>query len=229
MPCPYDWANLRWEEGRPVYYENDQVASRWGVDVSEHQGDIDWQAAAAAGVQFAFVRIGNRGATEGKLDVDDYFLANATGAQMAGIPVSAYFFSQSLDEDEAREEAAFAIECLRDAEREGVVFGSVVYDHEPVEIDGARANNLPSEQFAANARAFCEAVTEAGYAPMVYGNQQDLFRLSTEERRAYPVWLAEYGVEAPTAPLDFSIWQYTNAGTVPGIPTDVDLNVWLEP
>jgi GH25 family lysozyme M1 (1,4-beta-N-acetylmuramidase) len=43
------------------------------------------------------------------------------------------------------------------------------------------------------------------------------------------VWLAEYDAEVPTAPLDFSIWQYTNAGTVPGIPTDVDLNVWLEP
>ena len=48
-----------------------------------------------------------------------------------------------------------------------------------------------------------------------------------ELRAAYPVWLAEYDAEVPTAPLDFSIWQYTNAGTVPGIPTDVDLNVWL--
>ena len=64
---------------------------------------------------------------------------------------------------------------------------------------------------------------------MLYGNQRDLLRLAPELRTAYPVWLAEYDVEVPTAPLDFSIWQYTNAGTVPGIPTDVDLNVWLEP
>ena len=80
-----------------------------------------------------------------------------------------------------------------------------------------------------NHRAFCEAIAAAGYAPMLYGNQRDLLRLAPELRAAYPVWLAEYDVEVPTAPLDFSIWQYTNAGTVPGIPTDVDLNVWLEP
>ena len=59
-PCPYNWANLRWEEGRPVYYGGDAVVSRWGVDVSEHQQRVDWEAVAAAGVQFAFVRIGNR-------------------------------------------------------------------------------------------------------------------------------------------------------------------------
>ena len=111
----------------------------------------------------------------------------------------------------------------------GATFVYVAYDHEPVEIEGARANNLSSEQLTANARAFCEVIAAAGYAPMLYGNQRDLLRLAPELRAAYPVWLAEYDVEAPTAPLDFAIWQYTNAGTVPGIPTDVDLNVWLEP
>ncbi|MFR7404414.1 MAG: hypothetical protein ACLUW6_07360 [Coriobacteriaceae bacterium] len=60
---------------------------------------------------------------------------------------------------------------------------------------------------------------------MLYGNQRDL-RLA---RAARCLSSGEYDVEAPTAPLDFAIWQYTNAGSVPGIPTDVDLNVWLEP
>ena len=228
IPCPYDWANLRWEEGRPVYYEGDQARSRWGVDVSEHQRAVDWEAVAGAGAQFAFVRIGNRGATEGKLDVDEFFLANAIGAQAAGIPVSAYFFSQSLDEAEAREEAAFAIEQLREAEHEGVTFHMVAYDHEPVEIEGARANDLPPDQFAANARAFCEHIQKAGFSPMIYGNQQDLMRLSVEERATYPLWLAEYGIDDPTVTFNFAIWQYTNKGTVPGIDTDADLNIWLE-
>ena len=118
---------------------------------------------------------------------------------------------------------------LRETEAAGATFAYVAYDHEPMEIEGARANNLSSEQLTANARAFCEAIAAAGYAPMLYGNQRDLLRLAPELRAAYPVWLAEYDAEVPTAPLDFSIWQYTNAGTVPGIPTDVDLNVWLEP
>lgn len=228
IPCPYDWANLRWEEGRPVYYEGDQARSRWGVDVSEHQRAVDWEAVAGAGAQFAFVRIGNRGATEGKLDVDEFFFQNVDGATRVGVPLSAYFFSQSVNEDEAREEAAFAIEQLRVAMEQGASFQFVAYDHEPVDIEGARANDLPAEQFAANARAFCDTVAEAGFEPMVYGNQSDLGRLTVEERRAWPLWLAEYGVEAPTAPYAFALWQYTNKGTVPGIDTDADLNIWFE-
>ena len=64
---------------------------------------------------------------------------------------------------------------------------------------------------------------------MLYGNQRDLLRLAPELRAAHPVWVGRVRCGSPTAPLDFAIWQYTNAGTVPGIPTDVDLNVWLEP
>ena len=155
---------------------------------------------------------------------DEFFFQNAIRAGEVGIQVSAYFFSQALTEDEAREEAQFALDNLHETEAAGATFSYVAYDHEPVEIEGARANNLSSEQLTANARAFCEVIAAAGYAPMLYGNQRDLLRLAPELRAAYPVWLAEYDVEVPTAPLDFSIWQYTNAGTVPGIPTDVDLN-----
>lgn len=184
---------------------------------------------ADAGVQFAFARIGNRGATEGALSADEFFFQNAVRAGEVGIQVSAYFFSQALTEDEAREEAQFALDNLR--ETRGLRRHLCLRRLRPraVEIEGARANNLSSEQLTANARAFCEVIAAAGYAPMLYGNQRDLLRLAPELRAAYPVWLAEYDVEAPTAPLDFAIWQYTNAGTVPGIPTDVDLNVWLEP
>lgn len=63
---------------------------------------------------------------------------------------------------------------------------------------------------------------------MIYGNQQDLMRLSVEERVEYPLWLAEYGIDDPTVTFNFAIWQYTNKGTVPGIDTDADLNIWLE-
>lgn len=228
VPCPYQWDNLLWEEGRPVYYVDGQVCSRWGVDVSEHQRDVDWGAVAEAGAQFAFVRIGNRGATEGLLGVDEYFLQNIVGATEAGIPLSAYFFSQSIDEAEAREEAEFAIKQLRAAEDMGASFQYVAYDHEPVEIEGARANDLSSTQFAANAQAFCDVLAEAGYAPMLYGNQRDLDRLTVQERSSYPLWLAEYGVDEPSAPFNFAIWQYTNVGTVPGIATDADLNIWFD-
>lgn len=227
-PCPYNWNDLIWDGGRPVYRVNDQVLSRWGVDVSEHQLEVDWSAVAEAGATFAFVRIGNRGATKGSLGVDEYFFQNAKGAQAAGIPVHTYFFSQSVDEEEAREEAAYALAQVHKVEAEGVSVGIVAYDHESVEIDGARANNISAEQFAANARAFCEVIEQNGYAPMIYGNQQDLLRLTPAERKEYPLWLAEYGIDEPTVPFNFAIWQYTNQGEVPGIPTNADLNVWFE-
>ena len=227
---PYDWAGLTRDGDKLEYFEDGELRSRWGIDVSEHQGsDIDWSAVADAGVQFAFARIGNRGATEGALSADEFFYQNAIRACEAGIAVSAYFFSQAINEDEAREEAEFALANLRETEAAGATFVYVAYDHEPVEIDGARANGLSGDQLTANARVFCEAVAAAGYKPLLYGNQRDLLRLSPELRETYPVWLAEYGVESPTAPFDFAIWQYTNAGSVPGIPTDVDLNLWLEP
>lgn len=227
-PCPYNWNDLIWDGGRPVYRVNDQILSRWGVDVSEHQLEVDWDSVAEAGATFAFVRIGNRGATKGTLGVDEYFMRNVTGAMAAGIPVSAYFFSQSINEFEAREEAAFALDQVHQAEAQGVSFNMIAYDHEVVDISGARANNLSPEQFAANARAFCEAVEEAGYAPMIYGNQQDLLRLTVAERRQYPLWLAEYGIDEPTVDFNFAIWQYTNEGEVPGISVPTDLNVWFE-
>lgn len=227
---PYDWAGLTRDGDKLEYFEDGELRSRWGIDVSEHQGnDIDWSAVADAGVQFSFARIGNRGATEGALSADEFFYQNAIRACEAGIEVSAYFFSQAINEDEAREEAEFALANLRETEAAGATFVYVAYDHEPVEIDGARANGLSGDQLTANARVFCEAIAAAGYKPLLYGNQRDLLRLSSELRETYPVWLAEYGAESPTAPFDFAIWQYTNAGSVPGIPTDVDLNLWLEP
>lgn len=227
-PCPYNWNDLIWDGGRPVYRVNDQILSKWGVDVSEHQLEVEWGPVAEAGAMFAFVRIGNRGATKGTLDVDDYFMQNVTGAHKAGIPVHAYFFSQSVTEEEAREEAAFALAQVHKAEAEGVSFGIIAYDHEEVELDGARANNLDSDQFAANARAFCEVIQQSGYEAMIYGNQRDLLRLTPAERKDYPLWLAEYGIDEPTAEFNFAIWQYTNQGTVPGIPTNADLNIWFE-
>lgn len=226
----YDWTGLRRDGDKLTYYENNQLASLWGIDVSEHQDkSIDWAQVADAGVQFAFVRVGNRGATEGTLNTDAFFQENATGAAAAGMVVGAYFFSQALTEDEAREEANFTIARLSEAESQGVTFSYVAYDHEAVEIDGARANELSDAQFTANARSFCDVIAAAGYKPMIYGNPQDLERLSPHLRDSYPLWYAEYGVYIPTAPINFAIWQYSNTGQIPGIDGDVDLNLWFKP
>lgn len=224
---PYNWEDLQRQGEKLVYAPEGVVESRWGVDVSAHQHSIDWQQVADAGVQFAFVRLGNRGATEGVLYEDEFFMANATGAHQAGIPVSAYFFSQAISEDEVQAEADLALSLLAKAEAEGVRFEAVAFDHEAVDVEGARANDLDGDTLSAFAISFCERMERAGYEPLVYGNQRDLGKLHRVIHSAYLLWLAEYEVGAPTAQFDFILWQYSNAGSIPGIPTEVDLNIWL--
>lgn len=225
---PYNWEGLQRGDLRWDYFEGDQLRSRWGVDVSEHQQFIDWPQVAEAGVEFAFVRIGYRGATEGILGEDDYFFVDIEGAAQAGIQVESYFFSQAVSEEEAQEEAAFAIAQVQEANRQGAGISIIAYDHEPVEVEGARANSLGPDQLTANAQAFCRAVEAAGFQPLIYGNRRSLFQLSQELREATPLWLAEYNAPTPTAPLNFQVWQYSCTGEIPGIPTNVDLNIWFE-
>ncbi len=133
---PYNWEGLVRTDGRWDYLEDGQLRSRWGIDVSEHQKTVNWEQVATAGVDFAFVRIGNRGASQGQLRVDDYFLENAIGASKAGIQTESYFFSQALTEVEAEEEAALAIRQAQEANAQGASIAVIAFDHEPVEVEG---------------------------------------------------------------------------------------------
>ena len=130
-----------------------------GIDVSDHQGEIDWEAVADAGYEFVFVRVGFRGYGEGTLNEDSMAIQYMQGADAAGLEVGAYFFSQALDEEEAAEEALFAVDVI---ERSGVKMTlPLVYDPEFIEGTEGRADNLSREQISANAHAFKEAAEKA--------------------------------------------------------------------
>lgn len=218
---PYDWSGLERTGDRLAYYEGGDLRSQMGVDVSSHQGSIDWQAVADDGIDFAIVRVGNRGYTEGTLSVDELFAQNIDGAAAAGLETGAYFFSQALSADEAREEADLVLEQLAGRQ----VDLPIAYDHESVADSAGRANQLAGEDLAVCARAFCERLEAAGYETMVYGNKQDIARFEGDTLDDRPRWLAEYGVAVPTAQFDFTIWQYTNNGSIAGIDTAVDLDI----
>ena len=222
---PYSWENLsRDENGRLSYSEDGQVVSRVGIDVSENQGDIDWNAVASDGIEFAFVRIGYRGYTEGGLWADARYADNLDGAEAAGLDVGVYFFSQATTVEEAQEEAEYVLSLLAGR----YLAYPVVFDHEPVAAENGRANDLDDETVSACALAFCERVEEGGYSTMIYGNAADMARYSSDVTDGRAVWFAEYDVDAPTAQFDFSVWQYDNGGTVAGISTSVDLNILFE-
>ena len=223
---PYTWSNLRLDGDRLTYTEDGETLSRIGIDVSQHQGSIDWQAVAGDGIQFAFVRMGYRGTTEGGLFEDEQWAANAEGAEAAGIELAGYFFSQATTAQEAAEEAAYAIDL---AEQAGLPAGSVVaYDLESG--SGTRAGMLTQQQATECARAFCQAVEQAGYTAALYGNANDLGLIDADVRSNRIVWLAQYATDVlagANAEFDFTIWQYANDGSVAGIQTTVDLNLWI--
>ncbi len=191
-----------------------------GIDVSAHQGDIDWQSVKNAGVDFAIIRVGYRGYTSGGISMDPKFSQNLQGAKEEGLSVGAYFFSQATTEMEAAEEAAFALECLDDAKLDLPVY----YDWEPVETE-ARTDDVTGAQVTKFAQAFCNVITDAGYEAGVYFNESMGYGfLDLSELADYDFWLAQY-LDAPDFYYDFAMWQYSSSGEVPGIEHPVDLNL----
>ena len=209
-----------------TYEGDDNYTSRLGVDVSEHQGYVDWQTLKDNGFSFAFIRLGYRGyGQEGRICLDKEFHRNIQNAQAAGFDVGVYFFAQAVNEEEAREEADFVLQNLQ-----GYTLQlPVVYDPESILDDEARTDNVSGEQFTKNTEVFCSAVAEAGYDPMIYANMLwEAFELDLEKLSEYPLWYADYE-PAPQTPYHFRFWQYTNVGQVPGVSGNVDLNIEMIP
>lgn len=221
----YDWDNLSKDSnGRLAYTADGERRSKTGIDVSEHQNEVDWRRVAADDVQFAIIRLGARGTTEGTVKLDERYAENLTGARDAGLSVGVYFFSQATSEDEAREEARFVLDTL-DGTR---LDYPVVYDLEETGTGAARADNMTTEQETACAKAFCETIAAAGYTPMIYGNSNDISHYSMDDLHDYPLWFASYN-NLPDGPVGFNIWQYTDTGTVDGIETPADLSIQIKP
>ena len=220
---PYDKNKFVSESGK-MRYDDGTYTSRLGVDVSEHQGDINWQEVKNSGIDFAFIRIGYRGYGEsGVIKADVRFDDNIAKAKAAGIDVGVYFFSQAINEDEAREEARFVLEHLQGR---GLDL-PVVYDPENILDDVARTDNVTPEQFTKNTIAFNEAVKAAGYKPMIYSNMLwEAFQLDMTKLQEYPVWYADYEPK-PQTPYDFTFWQYSEKSTVPGISGIADMNIQI--
>lgn len=201
-------------------YEFDDVIGIAGIDVSAFQPVIDWEQVKQAGIEFAMIRQGYRGYSTGKLDLDACFLSHMDGALAAGLDVGVYFFSQALTPEEALEEAEYVITWLEGYE----INYPVVFDWEEVE-GPARTDEMNMLALTACAEAFCKRIEEAGYEAAVYFNQAYGYeQLNLVSLREYDFWLAEYA-PTPTFAYDFSIWQYTNEGAVPGIDGPVDLNI----
>lgn len=212
------------DDGLLEYYDGDNLTSHKGIDVSTYQEKIDWKKVADDDVEYAFIRLGIRGYTEGEIKKDDAFEYNIKEALKNNIETGVYFFSQATSVEEAKEEAEFVLDEL---EPYNITY-PVVLDVEAVSADNARTKDLTKEERTEYAVAFCEMIKNAGYTPMIYGNLKSfMLLLDIEQLEDYDKWLAAYGTEI-YFPYDFKIWQYTDKGKVSGINTEVDINISFE-
>lgn len=186
-----------------------------GIDVSSHQGEVDWDLVAQSGIEFAMVRLGYRGYDSGTLHIDEYARKNLEGARAAGLRIGAYFFSQAVTAEEARQEAALALQVL-----DGMPLDlPLVYDWEYVSPQ-ARTGDMDEDTLLACVEGFCTSLGD--YQPMIYFNKE-LSRtlLDLDKLEQYPFWLAQYREELDF-PYTVQMWQYTDQGVVDGIDGYVD-------
>ena len=194
--------------------------TRLGIDVSAHQARIDWEQVRAAGFDFAFIRIGYRGYSVGRILEDDRARENLAGAKAAGMDVGVYFYALAIDPAEALEEAQWCLDFLGDE----ALDLPVVYDWEWVSAE-ARTGSMDKATLTECVNTFCEAIGQGGYEAMIYFNNhvsRDL--LDLKALQTYPFWLAQYKDQLDY-PWQVDVWQYTEKGTVPGIEGDVDIDL----
>lgn len=183
-----------------------------GIDVSYHQGVINWNKVKQAGIKFAIIRIGY-----GKYDFqkDKQFENNYKNAKNNGIKVGVYHYSYAVNVDEAKKEADLVIKWLNDRELDLPVY----FDIED-KSQASLSTNLRTEM----TKSFCEKIENAGYWAGIYANKNWLeTKLDMNKLNRFTVWLAQWSSN-PTYQGTYGMWQYTSDGKVNGINGRVDMN-----
>lgn len=205
-------------------YTGTGYTSMVGIDVSKYQGTINWTKVAAAGVEFAMIRVGYRGYSAGTINLDSQFYTNIEGALAAGLKVGVYFFSQAITTAEAKEEAQFVLNAIQGY---NITF-PVAFDWERIGTTSARTDNVGRSTLTSIANTFCSTVQAAGYQTSVYFYTDLGYMSYNLADLSYPYWLCQYS-SVPTFYYNFSMWQYSSTGTVPGISGNVDMNLYFIP
>ena len=212
-----------------ITYSGDEADISYGIDVSQHNDVIDWEALSAAEEKpdFIYIRLGIRGYESGRLVADTQVSANLIGARETGADVGVYFVTQAVNEEEAREEARFVLDTLSD----NTVDLPIALDVEKIENyeSAPRTMDLSREEYTRNVIAFADEMSKNGYETIIYGNGKTfMLMLDMTMLEDYDKWFADYVSEddyKPYFPYDFSIWQYSSTGSVPGIRGKCDMNI----
>ena len=184
-----------------------------GIDVSVHNGNIDWNKVKADGIEFAILRAGF-----GRLEKqkDEKFEQNYAGAKAAGISVGAYWYSYAMTPEEAELEADVFLKVIK-----GKQFEMPVY----FDLEEKKQFDLGKEKVSAIMRAFLEKVEKAGYFVGLYGSASSLTTHTADNIKShYTIWLAHW-VDKTNYGGAYAVWQYSEKGKVDGISGNVDLDI----
>ena len=214
------------------YTQQDRMAGytiSHGLDLSYHNGEVDFAKLKSAGVEYVILRVGYRGyGDKGTIGKDKKFEEYYDDAVANGMKIGAYFYSQALNTTEAKAEANAALEKIAGRKMDLPVY----YDYEFAGVSDGRLdkawNNgtINKTKMTANAKAFCDTIKSAGYFPGIYAStyffydQLDYASLEGD----YAIWDAHYATKT-TYKGQFQIWQYSAKGIVKGTDsTYVDSN-----
>ena len=188
-----------------------------GIDVSTHQGAIDWKKVKQSGIQFAIIRTGYGDVLSNPSQIDKRFHTNMKQAIANGIPVGVYHFSYAGTEKAARREAEGVVALIREYSLTYPVYFDYEYDSDRL------AGKLGKTQLTNVAIAFMDRIREAGYLAGVYTNLDFVRnRYDMPRLQKYELWLAHYGTEQPG--VECGLHQTSESGTVLGISGKVDLD-----
>lgn len=189
-----------------------------GIDVSVHNGNIDFQKVKAAGINFVMLRLGYGAIGKNPCKLDNNFVTNLNNARKAGLDVGCYFYSYALTPAQTQVEANWVIKTL--SKYKGVFTYPISFD-----LEDRTQENLGKETLSSMVKTFCSTLEKAGYYVSLYSNLAWLnYRLDPSVVKSYDVWLAQWSSK-PSYTSPFGIWQYSATGKVNGINTDVDLDV----
>ena len=183
-----------------------------GIDVSVHNGSINWNQVKNDGVQFAILRAGyGREASQKDQRFEEYY----TNAKAVGMPVGCYWYSYATGVEEARLEAQVCLSVIK-----GKQFEYPIY----FDLEEQKAFNTGKANCSAMVRAFCGELEKARYFAGLYMSRSPFNSYMEEDiRTKYALWLAEYGSQ-----LNYSgsvgMWQKSSTGRVSGISGNVDMN-----
>lgn len=206
---------------KPVYKKLEEIEvpenASIMIDVSKWQEDIDWKKVKESGIDYAMMRLGTQKGVDKESVLDSYFEKNIKEARENGVKVGVYYYSYANDIEDAKKQAEWVVEQLKDYELDL----PVAFDWECFRYLNGFEMSL--HDFNEMGTTFLKIIEKNGYKAINYGSKNYLEKIWNIE--GYDTWLAHY-TDKTTYSKDYIMWQFTDKGLVPGIKGAVDLNFY---